>query len=134
MNPNPKAFLGKGWPFPIKPDQQGNGIKLMEYEKCVEQSIRLILGTHPGERVMNPEYGCILWNMVFEPIGSGTEQEVSRIVRESLIKWEPRIRVDDVVTTINSDHYGRIDVSVTYTITRTNTTFNLVYPFFLERQ
>jgi len=133
MNPNPKAFLGKGWPFPIKMDEAGE-LTLTEYEKCVEQSIRLILGTHPGERVMNPDYGCILWNMVFEPMGSGTEQEVNKIVRESLIRWEPRIRIDDVVTTISQDTFGRMDVTVTYTITRTNTTHNLVYPFYLERQ
>lgn len=133
MNSNPKAFLGKGWPFPIKPDIT-NEINLTEYEKSVEQSIRLVLGTHPGERVMNPDYGCVLWNMVFEPIGSGTEQEINRMVRESLLRWEPRIRIDDVVTTIDQDNYGKIDVNVTYTITRTNTTFNLVYPFYLERQ
>ncbi len=137
MNPNPKAFLGKGWSFPIRLENDETGEKTMPiatYEKSVEESIKLILETRQGERVMNPEFGSGLWSMVFEPSLGATESEVTRIVQEALTKWEPRITIDDITTTVNPDKAERLDISISYTINRTNNSFNLVYPFYLERQ
>ena len=84
MNRN---ILGKGWAFPIGNDVRG-GIAYSSYEKSVEESIRIILGTTPGERIMRPDFGCKINEMVFAPNSSRTISLAVRYIEEAIIKWE----------------------------------------------
>ena len=83
MNRN---ILGKGWAFPIGNDVRG-GIAYSSYEKSVEESIRIILGTTPGERIMRPDFGCKINEMVFAPNSSRTISLAVRYIEEAIIKW-----------------------------------------------
>jgi len=126
-----KAFLGVGWAFPpqLGPDQR---LALAAYEKDIEQSIRIILGTNRGERVMRPDFGAGLIEFVFEPANTATMELLKKRVEESLIDWEPRIDVEEVKVTIEPNERNRLDIDVSYRVRATNNLHNLVYPFYLQ--
>lgn len=124
-----KAFLGRGWAFPIKLDEMGE-VASSAYEEDVRQAIQIILGTSPGERVMRPDFGAGLRDLVFEPINTTTKALVRQQVEQALITWEPRI--DNVGVDVQADPArGRLLININYRIRATNTFYNLVYPFYL---
>jgi len=126
-----KAFLGVGWAFP--PCQANDGSTVMAaYEEDVRQDIWIILSTDWGERVMRPDFGAGLRSFVFAPLSQNTLQQVQTRVQESLVKWEPRIDVEQVNVTINPANQGELLIAITYYVRVTNTLQNLVYPFYLE--
>ncbi|NER29919.1 MAG: GPW/gp25 family protein [Symploca sp. SIO1C4] len=128
----PKAFLGVGVGFPLQLDQEGN-LQTAEYEESVRQSILIILGTAKGERVMRPDFGCGIYDLVFESNTASTAGKVSQAVQDSLLRFEPRIDVLDIRIQAQSNEEGVcLLVNIDYQIRATNNVFNLVYPFYLE--
>jgi len=128
-----KLFLGRGLGFPIQASEKGQ-LQTADYEESVRQSILIILGTAKGERVMQPDFGCDIYNMVFEMQTATTAGRISQAVQDALLKLEPRIDVLDVQVTPESDEFGdRLTVNLHYEVRATNNAFNLVYPFYLER-
>ena len=124
-------FLGRGWAFPVETDSSGD-IELAEGEIDIEQSIRLILSTAPGERVMRPTFGCGIHDYAFATIDTTTITMIEEEVRDALAEWEPRIEVLEVDAVLAGGPSGRLDIDVRYRVRRTNNEFNLVYPFYLE--
>lgn len=125
-----KAFLGRGWAFPVQPDGAGD-VALAVYEEDIRQAILIILGTVPGERVMRPDFGAGLQALVFEPINTTTIALARHRVEEALITWEPRI--DTVTVQVMADPpHGRLMIDIRYRVRTTNTFYNLVYPFYLQ--
>ena len=125
-----KAFLGRGWAFPVAVDPTG-AIAEAEYEADIEQSVRIILGTEPGERVMRPDFGAGLRRLMFEPMNTTTAALARHRVEQSLIQWEPRINSMTVTVAVDGPN-GRLRIDVSYRIRTTNTFYNLVYPFYLQ--
>lgn len=129
-----KAYLGRGWAFPLQIDPNG-GFALAGGERDIEQAIRIILQTRPGERKMRPEFGCRASEMLFEPRDVSTQTAMKRFVQEALTRWEPRIDVQNVDVTFGSDETeGAIFVEITYVIKESHDTRSIVYPFFLVGQ
>lgn len=125
-----KVFLGKGWQFPVAVDD-GGAVAVAEYEESVRQSIWVILGTAKGERVMRPDFGCGIYDMVFGVNSSTAASAAAEEVRDALVSFEPRVDVLNVDVSPGDD--GEVlYVSIDYQIRATNTVFNLVYPFYLE--
>jgi uncharacterized protein len=125
-----KVFLGKGWQFPVALDGDG-ALAVAEYEASVRQSIWVILGTAKGERLMRPDFGCGIYNLVFGVNSSTAAADAAEEVRDALVSFEPRIDVLGVEVEPGGD--GEVlYVSIDYQIRATNTVFNLVYPFYLE--
>ncbi len=122
------SFLGIGWSFPV--EFAGGRARLAEHEESVHQSIWIILGTAPGERVMRPDFGCGIHNVVFTLSNATTAGLIGFEVRQALLRWEPRIEVLDVRVIPEGE---RLLVDVDYHVRATNSRFNLVYPFHLER-
>ena len=128
--PDAKAFLGRGFAFPVAIDVSG-ATAVAEYEEDIRQAIRIILETEPGERVMRPDFGAGLRALVFEPINTHTIALTRHRVEQALILWEPRI--DSVGVTVTAQpREGRLDIGVRYRVRTTNTFYNLVYPFYLQ--
>lgn len=124
-----KAFLGVGWAFPVQLDPDGD-VAMAGYDEDVREAVRIILGTRPGERVMRPDFGAGLHQLVFEPISTTTLTLARHRVEEALVRWEPRI--DHISVTATADPpVGRLLISVDYRVRATNTFYNLVYPFYL---
>jgi phage baseplate assembly protein W len=126
-----KVFLGKGWQFPVAVDE-GGALAVAEYEESVRQSIWVILGTAKGERVMRPDFGCGIYDMVFGVNSSTTAAEAAEDVRDALVSFEPRIDVLGVEVEPGGDSGEVLYISIDYQVRATNTVFNLVYPFYLE--
>lgn len=135
----PKAFLGVGWGFftdlegkgGIRLDEKG-AIRLAQYEDSVHQSIQIILSTAKGERAMRPEFGCGIYDLVFEINSASTAGRVAQAVRTALLEFEPRVDVRDIQ--VRSQNGGEVLlISIDYEVRATNNVFNLVYPFYLER-
>ncbi len=124
-----KAFLGTGWAFPTTAAPTGESA-LVSYEDDVRQAIHIILGTARGERVMRPDFGAGLQELVFEPINTTTMALAQHHVQQALITWEPRI--DTITVTVAAEPTrGRLMIDVRYRVRATNTFYNLVYPFYL---
>ena len=127
-----RNILGRGWAFPVGTDLQGK-VALSSYEKSVEESIRIILGTTPGERVMHPDFGCKINDIIFSPSSSKTVSLAVHYIEEAIIKWEPRVILKKVYGDVDPDNPGLINIKIDYEIRSVNTFFNMVYPFYLER-
>ena len=126
-----KAFLGVGWAFPPCAAKDGS-TEMSLYEQDVHEAIWIILSTDWGERMMRPDFGAGLRSFVFGPLSQTTLQQVQTRVQEALVKWEPRISVEQVKVTIDPGNQGVLLIAITYMVRVTNTLQNLVYPFFLE--
>lgn len=127
-----KAFLGRGWAYPVQADTSGQDVLRAEHEEDIRQAVRIILETNRGERVMRPDFGAGLNDFVFEPINTTTLSLIRHRVEEALITWEPRIRVKEVEVKRLPDAMAGIEISVEYQVRATNTFYNFVYPFYLQ--
>ncbi|MBN2527990.1 MAG: GPW/gp25 family protein [Deltaproteobacteria bacterium] len=126
------SFLGRGWRFPPEFSGVTGGVNMVSEEMDICESLDILLSTRPGERIMNPAFGCRLQTMVFESIDESTAVEIEDIVRRAILFFEPRITVNRIqVSTVDAMN-GRIDVAIDYTIRTTNTRSNFVYPFYLR--
>jgi len=125
-------FLGIGWRFPIGLDARGTQIAQAPYEESVRQAIWIILGTARGERVLRPDFGCGIHDLVFAVNNATTAGLAAQAVGQALILWEPRIDVLDVQVTPKPDEANALLIRIDYRVRSTNTRFNLVYPFYLD--
>ncbi|HKS44912.1 MAG TPA: GPW/gp25 family protein [Amycolatopsis sp.] len=123
-------FIGRGVAFPIHTDATGS-IALVSGEREIVESIRLILGTAPGERPMRPEFGCAIHDLVFAPADAATAGQIAYEVRASLERWEPRITLDDVVVSFAEAEWGTLLIDIQYTLRNSNDPRNLVFPFYV---
>jgi hypothetical protein len=122
-------FLGRGWSFPLRLDSSGSFV-LANGEDDVDEAIRLILGTAPGERPMRPEYGCAIHDMIFDSVDVSLAGRVAAEVSKSLTRWEPRIEVVRVDATPDPVDTHVLLIDVSYRIRATNDRRNLVFPFY----
>jgi phage baseplate assembly protein W len=123
-------FIGRGISFPLRVDQSG-GIALAEGGDGIDASIRMALSTAPGERVMRPQFGCRIWDLLFEPVNANTLGLMAEAVRDALSQWEPRIEVDDVEVEPDPASPARVVIRILYRMRATNDRRNLVYPFYV---
>ena len=126
-----KAFLGRGWSFPVAVDAAGR-IALSEYEDDVREAIRLVLLTSPGERVMRPEFGAGAADAVFSTLNTTNLGSLQGAIRRALVRFEPRILVEEIQVRPEPGEVGRLLVDLQYRVRATNTRFNQVFPFNLE--
>lgn len=124
-------FLGVGLKFPVSVED--GQIALSKYEEDIQEAIRIILGTAKGERVMRPDFGCGIHELVFALNNTATAGLVIYYVQDALLKWEPRIEVLNVDAGADAAEGHKLNVNIEYRVRRTNNVFNLVYPFYLER-
>jgi uncharacterized protein len=122
-------FVGAGWAFPLGVGPQG-GIALVRRETELEQAMRLILSTYPGERPMRPEFGSRIRDFVFRPVNVETIAELSRVVREALLRWEPRVDVEAVLINPSAADQSTLYIDIQYRPKDTNDRRNLVFPFY----
>jgi phage baseplate assembly protein W len=122
-------FIGSGWAFPLRTDATGS-IALVSREREIEEAIRLIIGTAPGERPMRPEFGCRIHDEIFATADASTAGRITVAVETALRRWEPRIEVHDVVVSRDAADEAVLYIDIRYTIRATNEPRNLVFPFY----
>jgi len=124
------TFVGRGFSWPMEVDHTGS-IRLTDTAEDIERSMRIVLMTAPGERVMRPRFGCDIWDLLFEPVTPNLLGLIASAVYEALGQWEPRVQVDEVVPVPDVDDGGLVRVTVTYHVKATNDRRNLVFPFYV---
>lgn len=125
-----KAFLGTGWAFPVAVGS--GGVSLVSHEEDVKQSLLILLRTNPSERVMRIGFGGGLDAFMFEPINTATLHALARQVELTLIRFEPRIDQIAVSVKPDPDRAAYVLIEIQYRVRATNSTGNLVYPFYLR--
>ncbi len=133
MQRDAKAYLGTGLNFPIKMNGRGE-IALVSGNVDIEQSIRIILGTRPGERVMRPKFGCRAYELMFDPISATTISLLQEYVYDALRMWEPRSDVLSVDGTSDEGNNGALMAEIEYEVKATHDTRSIVYPFYIEAE
>lgn len=125
-------FLGQGWGFPPTFTRGGADVEVVSGVEDVQQSLQIILGTAPGERILQETFGCELSGLLFEERDQALINRIRGIVSNALLLHEPRIVVNSVEVKENSDEEGCILILIDYTLQSTNTRFNMVFPFYLN--
>ena len=125
-----QEFVGSGWAFPLRTDTTGQ-VALVSGVREIEESIRLILATAPGERPMRPEFGCAVHDYVFAPADASTAGDIAYAVRVALDRWEPRIELDDVLVDFADTARGTLYIDIRYRLRQDNDPRNLVFPFYV---
>lgn len=128
-----REFLGTGWAYPVASEAQSGAIRLASHEQSIAESIEIILSTAPGERLMRPDFGCRLHDLVFAQNNVGTAGLAEFYVKEALIRWEPRIDLDAVEVNADPTDPAQLLITIRYRVRKTDSQFNLVYPFYLTR-
>ncbi len=123
------SFLGRGWSFPIEFTRGENGATMVEDEEDIVQSLKILLATIKGERVMQFDYGANVEEMVFEPLSVSFAKRMSTQIERAIMFHEPRIKTEDVDFIQNTNN-GEVQIIIDYIIIATNSRRNLVYPFY----
>ena len=123
-------FIGRGWTFPVRFTARG-GIALTSGTEEVDAALRMILSTAPGERVMRPQFGCRIWDLLFHPLDANTIGQMEQAVRDAVAQWEPRIDLEDVAAVPDEEDVGLVRIEIAYRLRATNDRRNLVYPFYV---
>jgi len=126
-----REFLGVGWKFPLQVTANGK-IAQARYEQRIEESLYLILSTAKGERVMLPNFGCSIHELVFAPNNTVTRSMVVQHVRQALVAFEPRIDVLDIAAETAPEQPNLLLIRINYRIRANNALGNLVYPFYIS--
>lgn len=126
-----REFVGRGLHFPLRVDSHG-GLALTRGASEVEESIRIVLETAPGERVMRPDFGCRVWELLFDPRNAATEAAAIEYVEEALKLWEPRIDVVEVKLVDDPNYDDSVMlIEIRYRIKRTHDERSIVFPFYI---
>ncbi|WP_202427495.1 GPW/gp25 family protein [Duganella margarita] len=125
------SFLGTGWSFPPQFSRRGT-VHMVSAHEDIRDSLRILLGTTPGERVMQPSFGCGLKSQVYEEINESTLTILKDVIRRAILFFEPRVVLNHILDDSSMAIEGRIDFNIHYTVISTNTRHNIVYPFYLR--
>jgi phage baseplate assembly protein W len=126
------SFLGRGWSFPPRFDADLR-VAMVEHEEDIEESLRILIHTRPGERVMQHAYGTRLHRMIFEETTEQILTEIREMLKKAVMFFEPRIELEQVDLRRSLEDLGRLDLILSYRIRTTNTRHNMVYPLYLEQ-
>jgi phage baseplate assembly protein W len=124
------SFLGRGWSFPVSFSKTGFA-RMSEHEDDIEESLRILLMTYPGERLMQPEYGSRLRDFCFESFSLRMETLIKAEIRRAVLMNEPRVEIDDI-SVVQTERIGVLQINVAYVVCSTNNRRNLVFPFYLN--
>ena len=127
-----KSFLGTGWSFPPTFTKNPCQVVMVSDEEDIRQSLEILLSTRHGERVMQPEYGCNLDVLLFEPINTSLITFVKDLIEKAILYHEPRIDLKKININTEQVLEGLLLIELEYVIRSTNSRYNFVYPFYLK--
>lgn len=131
MKTEENTFLGRGWSFPPTFKRGEDTVEMVDEEEDIKQSLRILLSTSVGERVMQPDFGANMHDLLFEPLSVSFAKQMSTKIERAILFFEPRIKTDDVTFILDAEN-GLIEVKIDYTIIATNNRRNIVYPYYLN--
>lgn len=123
------SMIGTGWAFPPRAHSHGS-LALLSGTELVEQAMRIILLTYPGERQMRPDFGSRLRDFVFAEMNADTIGRVGAEVRAALSTWEHRAEIVDV-DVVPEPGGGVLHIDIRYQLRGTDTIRRMNIPFHL---
>jgi phage baseplate assembly protein W len=123
-------FIGRRLSFPVRLDDR-NLLAMVGGDTAIRQSLYIIIMTVPGERVMRPDFGCQIHELIFYPANAETAALAERYVREAVMRWEPRITLHDVIVTPSGGAVGELWIELRYEIKGQNDPRSMVFPYYL---
>jgi phage baseplate assembly protein W len=124
------SFVGRGFFWPMQVDHTGS-IRLTDGAADIDAAMQVVLATAPGERVMRAQFGCRIWDLLFEPVTANVLGLMAQAVRDALAQWEPRVEVDQVNAIPDPHDSALVMITVEYRVKATNDRRNLVFPFYV---
>ena len=124
------SFLGRGWSFPPEFKKGIKSVKLLENEEDIKSSLEILLSTRLGERIMVPDYGCNLDELLFKPLNLTMKTYVIDLIERAILYHEPRIDVNKIAIDPTNELEGELLINIDYTIRTTNSRKNMVFPFY----
>ena len=127
-------FLGSGWQYPPEFSKSDTSamVAMVSGPENISQSLKALLTTNLGERLMRLEYGCGIAQLLFEPIDQRTVTKIRNSIADAVLLYEPRINLLNVNVFQDQNNTGLLNISIEYIIKTTNSRFNLVYPFHIN--
>ncbi len=125
-----KSFLGTGWSFPPEFNKSERDVKLVTEEEDIRESLHILLSTTPGERIMQPTYGCGIKSMVFEQITGSFITVIKDTIEKAVLFFEPRVILETVDVDATREFEGILEIVLHYIVRTTNRRDNIVYPFY----
>lgn len=132
----PQPYLGRGWSFP--PDFTGTakgtnaGVAMVEDDLEIASSLQVLLSTRPGERIMQPLYGCNLSELLFDTLDTRLKTLMVDKIESAILYFEPRITLESVTLDDSQILEGVVSIQMIYTVKTTNSRFNFVYPYYIQ--
>jgi len=125
-------FLGTGWSFPPEFNETEGKLAMTSDVEDINNSLMILLSTRPGERIMFPNYGCDLQEMLFKPLDLTLITQMKGIVERAILYHEPRINILSIEINAQDEIEGEILIEINYEVRNTNTRSNMVFPFYKE--
>jgi uncharacterized protein len=125
-----KSFLGRGWGFPPEFNRATKAVNMLEDEADIKSSLEILLSTRLGERVMVPDYGCNLDELLFKPLTLTLKTFVIDLIKTAILYYEPRIDLNKIAIDPTDELEGVLLINLDYTVRATNSRKNMVYPFY----
>jgi len=125
-----RDFLGRGWSFPPTFSRDRDAVAMLEEEADIASSLEILLTTTPGERVMQPLYGCNLSELLFETLDTRMKTLMADKVESAILYHEARIALESVKLDDSRELEGVVLIEVVYRVKSTNSRFNFVYPYY----
>jgi uncharacterized protein len=130
MQDQSKAFMGRGWEFPIHFDPGTGAVRMLSDEEDIHNSLDVLFATAVGERIMRPDYGSELDSFVFTPLNKSVITYMKAIISDAILFYEARIITEDIRIEPAKDRDGVLEIEITYRVSATNNRYNYVYPFY----
>ena len=124
-----RDYLGKGWSWPpefVKPPH----VMMLEEDADVASSLQILLSTTPGERVMQPLFGCNLGELAFESLDTRIKTLMADKIESAILYYEPRVNLESVLLDESEELEGVVLINIVYRVKATNSRFNFVYPYY----
>ena len=127
-----KSFLGKGWSFPPSFNKTTGNVEMVKNEIDIKQSLVIYFNTKLGERIMRPDYGCVLHDNQFEKINQDILESLIFEMKNNIGYIEPRINVNKLYASNIDFKNGVVQIKLDYTVIATNIRDNIVYPYYIN--
>jgi hypothetical protein len=127
-----RPFLGRGWSFPPEFNHSYAGVTMLEQEADIVSSLDVLLTTAQGERVMLPEYGCNMDELVFESLDTRMKTLMADKIESAILYHEPRVELESVKLddSLELEWDGVVFIEIIYRVKATNSRFNFVFPYY----
>src|SRR5690606_21770682 len=127
---NTEIFLGEGWSFPPHFDKKTGELVTTAGVADINKSLEILLSTRLGERIMLPNYGCNLEELLFQPLDVTLKTYIIDLIKTAILYYEHRIDTQTITLDTTNKLSGEILRNIEYVVRITDSRANMVFPFY----